>query len=155
VVLIVLAAIAGTVDQRRGVAPAVGDGNVNVYSVMSRQEQIISSPAPFQGGRMTSVMGSSTLDLRNAAIAPGSEAVLDVLALMGGLDLIVPDDWVVDVRTVAVMGGVEDSRGRINRRRQRDSGGTSPPAPDTSPSGPPPRVVVRGLIMMGGLNINP
>jgi hypothetical protein len=104
---------------------------------------------------MTSVMGSSTLDLRNAAIAPGSEAVLDVLALMGGLDLIVPDDWVVDVRTVAVMGGVEDSRGRVNRRRQRDSGGTSPPAPDTSPSGPPPRVVVRGLIMMGGLNINP
>jgi hypothetical protein len=172
VALIVVIAIVGAVDGRRGPASADGGDSLSVHSVMGRQMRV-SGPVPFRGGAMTSVMGSSALDLRNAVVAPGEEVEIDVFAVMGGIDLIVPPQWVVDVRAVTVMGGVEDSRNRTSRRRRRGDDEPLRPEPPIAPSaaseppnaeppataaiqnGPPPRVIVRGFVMMGGVDINP
>lgn len=140
---------------------------VSLLGVMS-EDQRVSDATRFRGGEMTSVMGSCTLDLRQARLARGEEATIDVFTLMGGLVLRVPPGWMVDVRAVPIMGGVRDQRGgadvRFSGRRRLSDGdveadqpGQVPPVSvdQTTPSanGPAPRIVLRGFIMMGGLVI--
>ena len=76
---------------------------------------------------------------------PGQEITVDVFNLMGGSVIYAPMDWIVDVRAIAVMGGINDQRrGRPQRRGRggRDEGidvdfGVIPPVPPVSPPVPP------------------
>lgn len=62
-----------------------------------------------RGGDFTAVMGGGDLDLRGAApVEDGAE--VEVLVVMGGLDIHVPEDWVVINDVQVVMGAVEDNR---------------------------------------------
>jgi hypothetical protein len=149
----------------------------SLFALMG-QARSTSYSTNLQSAEMTSVMGSSRLDLREAKIAPGQEATVDVFGLMGEVELIVPEGWVIDVRAVPVMGGVRDSRpfGSRERRiaedddrgaeRDGDAPAATPVPPAASPktaetpveappdaAGPAPRLVVRGFIMMGALKI--
>jgi predicted membrane protein len=87
----------------------------------------------FRGADLTAVMGGCEIDLRQASIAPGSEAVIDVFALWGGIEIKVPDDWTVVTRVTPLMGGVEDKT-RV------------PQATDK-------RLIVNGFVVMGGVVI--
>jgi Cell wall-active antibiotics response 4TMS YvqF/Domain of unknown function (DUF5668) len=131
---------------------------VSLFAVMG-EDQRTSYATTFRGGEMTSFMGSNKLDLRQATLAPGEEAVIDVFAMMGGLELRVPDGWTVVVEAVPVMGGVKDQRLHAGDRRAleaerapADAGASDIKAPEANPS-TAPRVVVRGFIIMGGLVI--
>jgi predicted membrane protein len=84
----------------------------------------------FRGADLTAVMGGCEIDLRQASIAPGGEAVIDIFAFWGGIDIKVPDDWTVVSRVVPIMGGVEDKTH----------------APATADK----RLVIRGVLVMGG-----
>ena len=53
----------------------------------------------------------------------------------GGIDLAVPPGWRLDLKVTALLGGIHDTRSPIT-------------ADSTSPT-----LVVRGLVMMGGLEI--
>lgn len=86
----------------------------------------------FRGGDLTAVMGGCEIDLRQAAI--DGEAVIDVFALWGGIELRVPEDWTVVVRVTPLLGGVEDK--------------TRPPQGLSSH-----RLVVRGFVIMAGVEI--
>jgi hypothetical protein len=59
-----------------------------------------------------------------------------VFAFWGGIDLKVPDDWVVINRVIPLMGGVDDKT-----RTPIDS------------SAAQKRLVVRGIVIMGGISI--
>jgi hypothetical protein len=119
---------------RSRVSADPGD-RVGVFGVMGRHEQY-SNASAFRGGDMTCVMGHCQLDLREATIAPGQEAAIDVFTVMGGARIRVPAEWDVDVQTVPIAGAVKDRRPGV-----REPGG--------------PRLVIRGFIMMGGLSIKP
>lgn len=106
----------------------------SLFAVMSHNQQV-SRAATFRSADMTAVLGHSELDLRQTTVAPGEEADIEVFTLMGGTTIRVPEGWTVVVRTVPIMGGVKDQR-----RGARDLPGS-------------PKIVVRGLVMMGGLNI--
>jgi hypothetical protein len=131
---------------------------VSLFAVMS-EDQRSSNATKFRGGEMTSFMGSNKLDLRQATLAPGEEAVIDVFAVMGGVELRVPDGWTVVVQVVPVMGGVRDQRMRAGDRRPLEAervpaeAGGDAKAPEANTSAAAPRVVVRGFIIMGGLVI--
>ncbi len=140
---------------------------VSLLGVMS-EDRRVSDARPFRGGDMTSVMGGCTLDLRQAMLAPGEEATIDVLTVMGGVVLRVPQAWTVDVRAVPIMGGVRDQRagveGRLGGRRALSDGDVEvnepgPAAPVGVEQAPPstnsraPRLVLRGFVLMGGLVI--
>lgn len=88
----------------------------------------------FVGGDVTAFMGGGKLDLREATIAPGTEAVVDVTTIMGGFEIKVPEGWNVIVDIVPFMGGFEDKT-----RRPAD-----PAAP---------RLRLRGFVMMGGVEV--
>ena len=88
----------------------------------------------FQGADVTAFMGGGKIDLREATVAPGAEAVIDVTTIMGGFEIKVPESWNVIVDVVPFMGGYEDK--------------TRHP---TDPSAP--RLRIRGFVMMGGVEI--
>ncbi len=92
-----------------------------------------SDSANFRGADLVAVMGGCKLDLRKAAIADG-EAVIDVLAIMGGMEILIPPDWVVDAQVLPLMGGVTD--------KTQAAAGV-----------PVKRLVVRGTAFMGGVDI--
>ena len=85
--------------------------------------------------RIVAVFGGANLDLREARLPPGV-VDLDVTAVMGGINIVVPPGLAVQMHGSAIMGGFAD----INRAPAN-------PDPDT------PLLRVRGLTMMGGVNV--
>jgi predicted membrane protein len=85
----------------------------------------------FKGGELTAIMGGLEIDLREASIK--GEAVIDIFALMGGVEMRVPEDWLVIIEGFPFMGGFEDK--------------TRPPKESAK------HLVIKGTAMMGGLEI--
>ena len=86
----------------------------------------------FRGGSASAFMGGVNFDLREADIA-GERAVIQVFAMMGGLEIRVPEEWTVEVAVTSIMGGVED--------KTRGAAVT------------PKRLVLKGTVIMGGIEI--
>jgi hypothetical protein len=87
----------------------------------------------FRGGDLTAVLGGCEVDLRQATPAPGG-AVLETFALMGGIEVKVPQDWLVIVEGVPVLGAFEDK--------------TSHTTAD-----PTKQLRIRGAAIMGGVEV--
>jgi hypothetical protein len=86
----------------------------------------------FRAAHLLAFMGGCEIDLRRAAI--NGEAIIDVFAMWGGIEIRVPEDWTVSSQVVPLMGGVEDK--------------TRPPQGATAH-----RLTLRGLAFMGGIEI--
>lgn len=86
----------------------------------------------YTGGSVTAILGGVELDLRQAEFA--KEAVLHVSVAMGGIEIRVPENVVVNKRTQAILGGVEDKA-----------------APTATKSAPV--LVIEGPVIMGGIEI--
>jgi predicted membrane protein len=95
-----------------------------------------SNSQAFEGADLTAIMGGCDIDLRDASIAPNTEAVIEVFAFWGGIDLKVPEDWVVVNRVIPLMGGVDDKT-----RTPIDASALQK------------RLIVRGIVIMGGIGI--
>lgn len=121
-----------TGDERDAVSSSFVEGDVVLGS---REERIDSQE--FEGGEIRCVMGGFNLDLRDASIK-GPEAVIQVRAVMGGIELYVPDDWNIVVKGSPMMGAFE------NKTRQRYS----------KQGADAPRLVIEGLVVMGGVEIS-
>lgn len=92
------------------------------------------STAPdFRGGDITAMLGSCNIDLRGAGLASG-RAVIDTFAFWGGIELHVPEDWAVEVQGTPLLGGFADKTRR--------------------PGSPNKVLVVRGVALMGGVEIS-
>ncbi|QDU83917.1 hypothetical protein Pla163_10180 [Planctomycetes bacterium Pla163] len=115
-------------------------GQVRLLHILSGGE-IRFGAQRFGGGDATSVLGAVDLDLRDAHIAPGETVVLDVLAVLGGVDLRVPPDWEVDNRVLAIVGAVDVAA-------TAPSGGAG-----GGRSGARPRLRIEGLVVLGGLEV--
>lgn len=126
--------------------PAAFDGESRdsgpAVAVLSGVKRV-SPPDPFKGLDVTLFMGGAQLDYRQAILAPGAEAVIDIVAIMGGCEIFVPPHWVVSAPATTVLGGIDDQR--VTQ--------PSPIVDHTSNVGPPPRLVIRGLVLMGGITI--
>lgn len=107
--------------------------HLSVFAFWSGQERRVQG-ASLRGGDLTAVMGGFELDLRDADLAPGEHAQLDVLVIMGGGKVRVPEDWTVECSVTPVMGGVS-----VKSR--------------TLPGAARKLLVVRGLALMGGIEI--
>jgi hypothetical protein len=120
--LILIALVVTHVFERRTESASQGDA-LSVFAMLSGDRRV--SPAgEFQSADMTSFMGGTVLDLRQAIIPAGQTAVVDVFALMGGAVIHVPLDWQVTIDTTTIMGGVNDERLNPprNRGRRGDNG---------------------------------
>jgi predicted membrane protein len=93
------------------------------------------SKSVFRGAEMTAFMGGCELDLRDALMSPGELAVVDVFVVMGGVSIFVPPHWTVSQEIVPLMGGVHDKSRSV-------------------PSNPAQHLLVRGTVVMGGVEIS-
>lgn len=91
------------------------------------------SSLDFRGGSVSAILGGHEIDLRHADIVEGGEAVLEIFAFMGGVELKIPDDWTVVLEGSAFLGGFENkARGSDFSRK---------------------KLIVRGQAVMGGVEI--
>jgi hypothetical protein len=91
--------------------------------------------AVFHSAEATCMMGGCELDLREAYLGADGTAYIDAFILMGGLKLFVPPNWTVVTHVMPIMGGVEDKTRSV-------------------PSATPQRLIVRGTVMMGGIEVS-
>lgn len=126
-------ASSGGAKRREWSTTADSDSIINGTAILSGFRRT-SSSQNFQGGDLTAIMGGCEVDLRQASMKEG-EAVIDVFALWGGIDLKVPLDWSVVVMGSPLMGGFDDK--------------TRPPQ-----GGSTKRLVITGTAIMGGVQIS-
>jgi predicted membrane protein len=88
----------------------------------------------FKGGEMTAFMGGAEFNFGKADIERRAE--LDVTVIMGGVKLIVPQNWDVELNTTNILGEVDDKR--------RGNGAT---IENTK------KLVLTGTVTMGGVEI--
>lgn len=81
-------------------------------------------------------MGGAELDLREAAL-PAEGAEIGILAIWGGVQIIVPPDVRVDMGGLAIMGAFEQTRGYV-----------ADPGPGA------PIVRITGFALMGGVEVS-
>ena len=139
IAIVVVGVVLVTTWSSRGLASDGGDRQ-QVISMLGSAHRS-GGTRPFDGADVMTVMGSSSLDLRNVQLRT-PEAVVDVFAMMGSVTIRVPDGWTIDTRAVPVLGGIRDLRWRAK-------------ASDTASDNPAtlPRLVLRGFVMMGSILI--
>ena len=134
-----LAVFSGTrTDAWRMVTERTSGSDFQVISILGGARRSIVGPA-FTSGDVVTVMGGNEIDLRDATLAPGAEAKIDLLVVMGGSVIRVPDGWAVELRAVPVLGGVAD-------KRWSDASSAAPRADA-------PKLVIEGTVLMGGVTI--
>jgi predicted membrane protein len=111
--------------------PVDSASRFNSMAVMGGIERKVTSQQ-FEGGEVTAIMGGCGIDLREASILD-TEATIEVFVLAGGVEIFVPEGWSVVGKVVPIMAGFEDR---------------------TKPSSEyPKRLIIRGLILMGGVEV--
>jgi hypothetical protein len=88
----------------------------------------------FRSAEAVCVMGGFELDLREALMGAEGSAQIEVLVIMGGLHVLVPQNWTVNSNVVPILGGIDD------KTRTNASGATQ-------------QLILRGTVLMGGVEI--
>jgi len=121
------------VGRRRAVTGG-GDRNSVVHSfAMMAGSHHQSTSQSFSRGDVNAIMGGVELDLRNAKINDGEEAVLDAFAMWGGIEITVPENWRIVGQVTPLLGGFE------NKTRAAGSSG--------------PVLIVKGTAVMGAVEV--
>lgn len=108
------------------------DGVVHGLVVLGGKESVLGEEE-FRGGVLQSILGSYRLDLHGALLSKA--AVLNVTAVMGSIELLVPAHWKVRSEVTPVMGSFEDKRRQI------------------TPSDNAPELIIRGQAVMGSVEL--
>jgi hypothetical protein len=120
-----------------GGSPAAASGDLahaSLFALMSSSKRRWGKSV-FRSADATAFMGGCELDLRDALIAATEPAVIDVFVVMGGVNIFVPPNWTVSQQVVPLLGGVMDKTRSI-------------------PSNPAQHLLVRGTVVMGGVEIS-
>ena len=90
------------------------------------------SSQQFRGGDFTAIMGGGKVDLRDAQME-ADQAVIDIFALMGGMEIQIPMDWAVEQGFVPILGGYDDKTRRTPGKNKR--------------------LLIHGTTIMGGVSV--
>lgn len=116
-----------------------GRGDASAFALFAGFDRIVVDPQ-FTGAQLTAIFGGIDIDMRQSDLA--ADAVIDVLALFGGVNIWVPDHWVVVDQGSAVFGAFEiKSTGTVS-----DDDSSASPHPS-------PRLIVKGLAVFGGVEV--
>lgn len=105
---------------------------IHLFACMGYARRRVRGPN-FTGGDINVLLGGALADLRGTELA-GGRATLDLFALWGGIEVIVPEGWHVITEVTPVMGGIEDQ--------------TVQAAEPLAPT-----LFIRGTAVMGGIEI--
>ncbi|MFT6849146.1 MAG: putative membrane protein [Cryomorphaceae bacterium] len=109
----------------------IGDTHFDSTNILSGGKLRVTS-APLKGGKITSIMGGTEINLSKTEIQ--GEAVIDVFTLMGGAQIRTPENWNVINEVTSIMGGFDDSR---SLQSTQDG----------------PTLRIKGITIMGGIEL--
>ncbi len=118
--------------RRRGVTIGEDTGVFEATAILGGSNRRLSA-ANFQGGDATAIMGGCEIDLRDCG-SEGGPAEIDTFAFWGGIEIRVPDDWEVQVKGLAILGGYADETRTIEGEGRKV-------------------LVITGTAIMGGVEI--
>ena len=93
-----------------------------------------------RGARLVAVMGQSSLDLRQLNLRPGERLFVDVVVTMGRATVRIPEHWALTTSGLPVIGSI---RGDHEQKAAAAVAGTLPP----------PRLILRGIVLMGKVEV--
>jgi predicted membrane protein len=118
--------------RRRGVNIGDDSGVFEATAILGGANRRLSA-ANFQGGDATAIMGGCEIDLRDCG-SEGGPAEIDTFAFWGGVEIKVPDDWEVQVKGLAILGGYGDETRTVEGDGRKI-------------------LVITGIAIMGGVEI--
>jgi predicted membrane protein len=89
----------------------MSEGFIHEENVFSGGKQRVMHQE-FRGGHINCVFGGSEVDLTQATLAEGISE-LEVNTIFGGVTLIVPADWKIQLKMTSIMGGFADKRSYV------------------------------------------
>jgi predicted membrane protein len=107
------------------------EGYIHEENIFSGGKQRVMHQV-FKGGHINCIFGGAEIDLTQASLAEGINE-LEVNTIFGGVTLIVPADWRVQLKMTSIMGGFSDKRAYVREN------------PDTSRI-----LVIKGSTIFGG-----
>jgi hypothetical protein len=129
----IAAAVAARVMKDRIAPIDAPDANEVTLAAIFEPIDYHSTANAFRGGTLDCWYGGGVVDLRDASLDPGG-ARLEVRAVFGGAQIVVPETWRVTTNVVG-LGGIGDARSDVER-------------PVTAPL-----LVIDGIAIMGGFGI--
>jgi hypothetical protein len=107
-VLLNLAIIASAVVAKRRL-PTYGDEESETFALVAAMDGVdfTSRTKALRAGSGTAVAGGIEIDLTDAR--PEGTATLDLTAVAGGIDVVVPGDWKVEMTSKVFMGGTDNT----------------------------------------------
>lgn len=84
------------------------DKKIDYKFTLSGANQVYQEPV-FYGGSIKCTLGGMELDLTHSSL-PEGETYLNIKSVLGGVNLLIPADWYVEIRTSCTLGGFSDSR---------------------------------------------
>jgi predicted membrane protein len=122
---------AGPISEQEPISRSTS--HFKVTAILGASERRINSQ-DFRGGEITVFMGGCEVDLRRASIVPTHQAVINIFAMFGGVEIRIPDDWTIVSEVEVLLGGFDDKK-------------TDQPKNESK------RVIIRGTVVMGGIEI--
>lgn len=63
-----------------------------------------------KGGNINIAFGGALLDLRNSTLSNDPVPVINIIVVFGGINILAPEDWKIEVNKRSIFGGFEDNR---------------------------------------------
>jgi predicted membrane protein len=104
---------------------------IDLFTLLASKNVIIKTNE-FLGGRVTSILGESIIDLRNCNLAEG-KIELETQTILGSTEIHIPNTWNVINKTTTILGGFEDKRATSNNFDETKK-----------------TIVLKGLVLLGG-----
>ncbi|MEM6642507.1 MAG: DUF5668 domain-containing protein [Bacteroidota bacterium] len=95
---------------RRGSVSDVSENKEDIFdevAIFGGTEKKFTSEQ-LKGGKITTLFGGSKIDLKSSQIA--TEANIEIFCMFGGTEILVPEDWDVNMNATAILGGSSDER---------------------------------------------
>lgn len=86
----------------------IEDGFIQEENVFSGNKRMI-QPGVFRGGKISNVFGGTEIDLTQTTL-PEGKSYLTIDCVFGGVSIIAPIEWDIQIAVKAVMGGFVDKR---------------------------------------------
>jgi predicted membrane protein len=127
-----------TPNSQPGTTGSSGSANtISATAMFGGVERRITTGS-FTSGVVSATFGGVELDFRGADIE-GEEAILQVEALFGGIEIVVPERWIVVYEGQSIFGAYNDE--------------TRMPLPDVPGAPPRKRLILRGQALFGGITV--
>ncbi len=114
--------------------------HINLMAILGGGDYNYTSRS-LKGGRIFALMGGCKLNLTEAEILEDS-MVIDVFAMMGGVEIRVPAEWQITMHGIPILGGMDNK----TSFKSVDDKAAAQPAPGK-------RLIIKGIAIMGGVEV--